>query len=98
MERVNVNITLHRNHQSNAKKWRVNSVRMELQIVEKMVLVYPTLCKTISIHDSQKAEAILNKVPNNINKTYTGFISVLQGFKNILHEILATKILKGRAG
>ena len=50
MEHVNVNINLHRNHQSNAKKWRVNSVRMELQIVEKMVLAYPTLCKTISIH------------------------------------------------
>ena len=30
---------------------------------------------------SQRAEAILNKISNNINKTYIGLISVLQGFQ-----------------
>ena len=86
MEHVNVNINLQRNHQSNAKKWRVNSVRMELQIVEKMVLVYPTLCKTISIHASQKSEAILNKVPNNIKKPILGSSVCFKDSKNVLHE------------
>ena len=30
---------------------------------------------------SQRAETVLDKISNNINKTYTGLISVLQGFQ-----------------
>ena len=33
---------------------------------------------------SQRVEEILNKISNNINKTYTGLISVLQGFKKCI--------------
>ena len=33
---------------------------------------------------TQKAEAILNKISNNINKTYIGLISVLQGFQKCI--------------
>ena len=33
---------------------------------------------------SQRAEAILNEFSNNINKTYTGLISVLQGFQKCI--------------
>ena len=29
---------------------------------------------------AQRVEAKLNKISNNINKTYTGLISLLQGF------------------
>ena len=36
------------------------------------------------VHGSQRAEAILNKIPNNISKTYTGLISVLQGFQKCI--------------
>ena len=32
----------------------------------------------------QRAEAILNKISNNINKTYIGLISVLQGFQKCI--------------
>ena len=32
----------------------------------------------------QRAEAILNKITNNINKTYTGLINVLQGFQKCI--------------
>ena len=33
---------------------------------------------------TQKAEVILNKISNNINKTHTGLISVLQGFQKCI--------------
>ena len=33
---------------------------------------------------AQRAEEILNKISNNINKTYTGLISVLQGFQKCI--------------
>ena len=33
---------------------------------------------------SQRAEEILNKISDNINKTYTGLISVLQGFQKCI--------------
>ena len=33
---------------------------------------------------SQRAEEILNKISNNINKIYTGLISVLQGFQKCI--------------
>ena len=32
----------------------------------------------------QRAEEILNKILNNINKTYTGLISVLQEFQKCI--------------
>ena len=38
----------------------------------------------ITILPSQRAEAILNKSSNNINKTYTVLISVLQGFQKCI--------------
>ena len=34
--------------------------------------------------NTQRAEAILNKISNSINKTYTGLISVLQGFQKCI--------------
>jgi len=33
---------------------------------------------------AQRAEEILNKISNNINKTYAGLISVLQGFQKCI--------------
>ena len=33
---------------------------------------------------SQRAEGTLNKISNNISKTYTGLISVLQGFQKCI--------------
>ena len=38
----------------------------------------------ISFSSSQRAEEILNKISNNIKKTYTGLISVLQGFQKCI--------------
>ena len=38
----------------------------------------------LKIDRSQRAEAKLNKISNNINKTYTGLISVLQGFQKCI--------------
>ena len=38
----------------------------------------------ISFSSSQRAEEILNKISNNINKTYTGLTSVLQGFQKCI--------------
>ena len=35
-------------------------------------------------YPTQRAEEILNKISNNINKTYTGLISVLQGFQKCI--------------
>ena len=45
--------------------------------------------KYLTIHQSiysrsQRAEAILNKISNIINKTHTGLISVLQGFQKCI--------------
>ena len=37
-----------------------------------------------SISFTQRAEAILNKISNNINEIYTGLISVLQGFQKCI--------------
>ena len=34
--------------------------------------------------NTQRAEAILNKISNSINKTYTGLISVLQGLQKCI--------------
>ena len=33
---------------------------------------------------TQRAEAILNKISYNINKTHTGLISVIQGFQKYI--------------
>ena len=41
--------------------------------------------RTLEIHAfSQWAELILGKISNIINKTYTGLISVLQGFQKCI--------------
>ena len=42
--------------------------------------------KTFSLPSvsTQRAEEILNKISNNINKTSTGLISVLQGFQKCI--------------
>ena len=37
-----------------------------------------------ALRHTQRAEAILNKFSNNINKTHTGLISVLQGFQKCI--------------
>ena len=34
--------------------------------------------------DTQRAKEILNKISNNINKTYTGLISFLQEFQKCI--------------
>ena len=52
----------------------------------------PSHCKSsasfwsdnMSREEAQRAEAKLNKISNNINKTYTGLISVLQGFQKCI--------------
>ena len=46
-------------------------------------------------HESQRAEAILNKISNIISKTYTGLIVCFKDSKNVLHEILAIRAWKG---
>ena len=38
----------------------------------------------VSITLPQRAEVILNKISNNINKTYSGLISVLQEFQKCI--------------
>ena len=38
----------------------------------------------MKIKKSQRAEAILNKISNIINKIHTGLISVLQGFQKCI--------------
>ena len=38
----------------------------------------------INVTISQSAEAILNKISNNIKQTYIGLISVLQGFQKCI--------------
>ena len=35
-------------------------------------------------YEAQRAEAILNQISNNINKTYIRLISVLQGFQKCI--------------
>ena len=49
---------------------------------ERMVSQLRAKCQQINI--SQRAEAILNKISNNINKAHTGLISVLQGFQRCI--------------
>ena len=69
------------------KMGKVHKVRLKL-------ISYLTLSHTFY---TQRAEPILNKISNIINKIHTGLISVIQGFQNVLHEILATRAWKGRA-
>ena len=46
---------------------------------------------------TQRAEAILNKISNNINKTHTGLISVLKGFQKCIALDTRNRAWKGRA-
>ena len=39
---------------------------------------------TLTASQAQRAEAILNKISYNINKTHTGLISVIQGFQKYI--------------
>ena len=43
------------------------------------------------LYKSQWAEADFNKILGTIYKTYPGLISIVQGFQNVLHEILANR-------
>ena len=47
-------------------------------------LVRAASCPVLTYYITQRAEAILNKISNIINKTHTGLISVLQGFQKCI--------------
>ena len=59
------------------KKWKMFVLRKILYFVP--------------LSEAQRAEAILNKISNNINKTLTGLINVLQGFHKC--TVQATSVL-----
>ena len=40
--------------------------------------------KNLPSKPPQRAEAILNKISYNVNKTHTGLISVIQGFQKYI--------------
>ena len=51
MECAYVNLSLHLNHQNNAKNWKEKLVHMEwMKCVEKMEFAYLTLGKIILLH------------------------------------------------
>ena len=68
----------------------------ENQILWHICLRIPIMTETIEVIHSRLRE-LFYKISGPRNKTYPGLISMLQGFQNALHEILANRASKVRA-
>ena len=59
-------------------------INLECQYNGSNILTLTSFDNKLCYNQTQRAKAILNKISNIINKTYTGLISVLQGFQKCI--------------
>ena len=59
-------------------------INLECQYNGSNILTLTSFDNKLCYNQTQRAKAILNKISNIINKTYTGLISVLQGFQKYI--------------